>query len=81
VTVDPTCSTSLSYDLEGASFGVSPPHLSIHMKHDPLEKLRTIVTFLLLDLPERDLIHKAISRLIVFLGVLAWIAFSIYIFK
>ena len=51
------------------------------MKHDPLEKLRTIVTFLLLELPERDLIIKAVRRLLVFVAVLAWIVLSIYAFK
>jgi hypothetical protein len=33
------------------------------MKHDPLEKLRIIVTFLLLDLPERELIYKYLKMI------------------
>ena len=42
------------------------------MKHDPYEKLRTIITFLLLDLPERDLIYKYIKM--IFIGLLAILA-------
>lgn len=45
------------------------------MKHDPFEKLRTIVTFLLLELPERDIIYKYLKMIaITILAVISILA-------
>ena len=51
------------------------------MKHDPLEKLRTVVTFLLLDLPERHIIITALKRFAVLVATGLWIYLSIQLFK